>query len=414
VIPPPFKFQSETTRFCRGRRRSIIASEPGLGKTRSAIEAADLPALVLSPASLLVNWRREIETWRPGALPWFRVVSYADRGLAKIRAQDFGTVIADELHMLKNHEAARSRTSCGLLARAPRAIGISGTLVPNRPIELWAPLYALRMTDLKFGAFALRYAAAYTDDYGELNTRGASNLGELRRLLEPNVIRFTKEEVLPELPPKTWRIVALDLPAPRREKEFSARELEYLEESIAFEAMSAVLKEHGVRKLRAAAEYVDNALDGSPKVVVFAHHREVVLGLAAALESHGVEIILGGQTPRRRQEAVDRFQAEGGPRVMAAQLEAGGVGLNLTRASHVIFAEGSWVPSDLEQGADRCHRIGQLSNVTADVLTIHRSIDEHMIRRALDKLRVVNRILPSNMLRGPKNKCLRQPFAVLG
>lgn len=412
--PPAFAFQRETTAFCRARRRSIVASQPGLGKTRSAIEAADLPALVLAPASLLLNWRREVDLWRPGANPWFRVVSYAARELDAIRAGDFETVIADEAHFLKNHEARRSLHACGLLRRARRAIAISGTLVPNRPIELWTILYALEGTDLSYSEFALRYANAHHDDFGRFNVSGASNLEELRGLVEPLAIRFTKREVMPELPEKTWRVLALDLPVDRREKEFSARDLEYMDESVAFEALSAVLAEHGRRKLPLAIEHVRNVLEGAEKVVVFAHHREVVLGIAAALEEHGVEILLGGQSPKRRQEAVDAFQKPGGPRVFSSQIVAGGVGLNLTAANHVVFAEASWVPSSLEQGADRCHRIGSRGNVTVDVLTVHRSIDEHMIRRALDKLRVVDRILPGSRFDRPQKRAL-QPFSrVLG
>jgi SWI/SNF-related matrix-associated actin-dependent regulator 1 of chromatin subfamily A len=414
VIPPPFEFQRATTEFCRGRRRSIIASQPGLGKTRSAIEAADLPALVLAPASLLVNWRREVELWRPGASPWFRVVSYADRELDRIKARDFGTVIADEAHFLKNAEATRTKLSCGLLAGARRAIAVSGTLIPNRPIELWPLAYSLRITERSFADFAMRYAAAFHDDWGALDVRGASNLPELRDLLSPHVIRFTKREVMPELPDKTWRVIALDLPAPRREKTFSADDLRYMDEAVAFEAMSAVLKEHGVRKIPLAVEHVNNVLEGAEKVVVFAYHRDVVLGIAAALEPHGVEVILGGQSPRRRQEAVDRFQKPDGPRVFVLQIVAGGVGYNLTAAHHVVFAEGSWVPAVLEQGADRCHRIGSRGNVTADVLTIHRSIDEHMIRRALDKLRVIDRIMPGAPILGTEKKALRSAFRVLG
>jgi SWI/SNF-related matrix-associated actin-dependent regulator 1 of chromatin subfamily A len=95
--------------------------------------------------------------------------------------------------------------------------------------------------------------------------------------------------------------------------------------------------------------------------------------------------------------AVDRFQdPTSKTRVFLGQTEAAGVGLNLTAASHVVFAEGSWVPSTLEQAADRAHRIGTKKNVTADLLTISGSIDEHMLRRALEKRKVVDQIMPQN------------------
>jgi SWI/SNF-related matrix-associated actin-dependent regulator 1 of chromatin subfamily A len=347
------------------------------------------------PASLVINWKREIDMWRPEVADEFDVVSYAASDLESYDARDYKTVIADEAHYLKNPEAKRTMIGCRLLREAERAIAITGTLVPNRPIELWALLFALKITDMGYVDFAFRYCGAYEDDRNRLNVLGATRLRELRAHLKDHVVRYTKEEALPELPAKQWRVLALDLPMEERVKELSFDDLKRMDETVAFEAMSDVLHEHGVRKMPLAIEHVQDLLESEEKVVVFAHHRDVIAGMAGALKEHGVVTVIGGQTQKRRQLAVDLFQ-QGTPRVFIGQFTAGGVGHTLTAANRVVLAEGSWVPGVLEQAADRCHRIGQAGVVNVDVLTIDGSIDEAMLRRALEKLQIINRIVPTS------------------
>lgn len=361
--------------------------------------AAELPCLVLAPASLLVNWAREVCDWRPKEWSGFHVRSYADPKLAALDPSAYRTVICDEATYIKSPEAKRSMIACRLLARAQRAIAITGTLVPNRPIELWPLLYSMRITDLSFTDFAFRFCAARPDDFAPngLWVNGASRLPELRELLAPHVVRFTKEQVLPELPPKQWRVLALDLPIGSQEKAMDLSEISRMEEVPAFEAMSTILREHGAAKLPLAIQHVLDLLNGGEeKVVVFAHHRDVVLGMVEALAGNEFSAVgvLGGMTRRAQQGAVDEFQTSPETRVLVGQITAAGVGHTLTAARRVVFAEGSWVPGVLYQAADRCHRIGQAGHVMVDMLTVHKSIDEHMIRRALEKVDVIERIVP--------------------
>ena len=128
--------------------------------------------------------------------------------------------------------------------------------------------------------------------------------------------------------------------------------------------------------------------------MVFAHHREVIAQLVEKLAPYHPVTLTGGMSTRRKQGAVEAFQRDDRVRVIVGQGEAMGVGHTLTAASHVIMVEGSWVPGDLEQRADRCHRIGQKDNVTVDILTISGSIDEHMTRRAIQKQETIDAIVP--------------------
>ena len=362
--------------------------------------AAELPAVVVCPASLILNWRREIDLWRPEAAGEFSVLSYADRRLGtlspSVMARLYNTVIGDEIHFVKSPKAMRSTLTCGLIAaigERGKAIALSGTVVPNRPIELWPLLFSMGITSRNYYSFARRYADAWQAPWG-FDVSGSSREGELRGVLAPHMIRFTKAQVLPQLPPKTWRVIALDLPTPRQEKAFDLASLGEMPEALAFEALSDVLKMAGQRKIPRALEYIETVLVNKPKVVVFAHHREVVAQLVEKLAPYHPATLVGGMTTKRKQEAIDAFQSDPAVRVIVGQNVAMGVGHTLTASSHVVIVEGSWVPGDLEQMADRCHRIGQHDNVTADILTIDGSIDEHMIHRALTKQETVNAIVP--------------------
>ncbi len=393
-----YSFQEETIEFIQRRQRSIVSHSPGLGKSACAILAADLPVLVVCPASLVLNWRREIELWRPEAAGEFSVVSYGSRVLRKLHHSTltrlYRTLVVDEVHYLKSHEATRSRVVCRIIGRFEKVVALSGTVVPNRPIELWPLLHSMGITDRSYFSFAYRYAAAYRNHWKGLDVRGASHVPELRELIRPHLIRYTKAQVMPELPPKTWRVIALDLPRPQQERSFSLADLSELEESVAFEALSDLLRIHGERKVPMALEHIENVLTGARKVIVFAHHREVVAALVEGLATYRPVSLVGGMSPRVKQAAVDAFQTDLECRVFVGQNTAAGVGITLTAASHVVIVEGSWVPGELEQMADRAHRIGQRDNVTVDILTISGSIDEHMVARALSKQGVIDAVVP--------------------
>ena len=327
------------------------------------------------------------------------MVSYTDRDLFLLDSRRYRTIVVDEVHYVKNPTAERSRLVCGLMRRIGkrgRTISLSGTPIPNRPIELWPLLFATGITVMSYVDFAYAYANAYVDEWNDLDVSGASNLDHLAALIRPHVIRFTREDVLPDLPPSTWRVLALDLPLGKREKAYSRADMRRLREPVAREAMSVILKEHGKRKLVQVVQHVKDALESERKVVVFAHHREVIDELCSALVLYNPERLWGGMSAERKDAAIRRFKRDPECRVFVGQLQAAGVGVDGLQdsASRVIFAEGSWVPSDLEQAVGRLHRHGQKRPVLVDILTIHRSIDEAMLRRALEKIRVIEQILP--------------------
>lgn len=391
-------YQREGIEWLQSRRFGILADDPGLGKTMQAIMALEPPALVLCPASVKIHWAEEARRWRPEVADGIEVMSYSDRDLFLTQPRGLRTLILDEAQYVKSVYSGSSRPvqrtthalriARGVFDRGGSVHALSGTMPPNRPIELWPLLWACRATDMDFFDFAQRFCASYVDEWGQLNVDGASNLSELALLLEPHVLRRRKREVLRELPPLSWSLLSLDLPVGKREREMKVEELERLREPIARQAMSSILAEHGRRKLPLALQHCRDSLEGgSEKLAAFAWHRDVIEGLRMGLADYEPARVWGGMTAAEKAAEVRRFIEDPRCGVFVGQHHAAGVGTDgLQRAcSKVVLVEGSWVPADLEQVVGRVDRRGQRFATTAEVLTISGSIDEHMLRRALEK-----------------------------
>lgn len=386
------------------RPAAFLALEQGLGKT--VVSSCDLqaPAVVVCPASMKYAWAAELGKWRPElSVQVIRnskdvaggsdvtIVNYDI--LDKVELPALHTLVADESHYAKNHKAKRTKSLIKLIKRARRVRLLSGTPIVNRPIEIWPLLYAIRGTKLGYFEFGMRYCAGWKTPWDTFDFSGASRMDELNQALQPVMLRLTKAQVLPELPEKSLRVVELDLPVDKREKQFNVEDIEKNPEPIAFEAMPDILHMNALRKLPAAIQHIKDALENSPKVVVFAHHTDVVEALLSGLAEFNPVRVVGADKPEARQASVVRFQNESECRVFVGNIKAAGVGLTLTASSHVIFVESSWTPSDIQQCADRCHRIGQKNSVLVEILTIHKSIDAHMLHSALRKMEVINLII---------------------
>jgi SWI/SNF-related matrix-associated actin-dependent regulator 1 of chromatin subfamily A len=206
-------------------------------------------------------------------------------------------------------------------------------------------------------------------------------LPELRDKLAGFSLRRLKRDHL-SLPPIRWgtTVVTSDTALPKElvdiERELKGKTdvLAALRDEVEFSTWRRLC---GVAKAPAAVELLVDELENSTKkVVVFAHHTEVVEILAEGLAQFGVVKITGATSAKERQNAVDVFQASPGVRVAICQIVAGGVGITLTAASDVVFVEASFVPGDNDQAACRCHRIGQTQPVLVRMLSLAGSVDE--------------------------------------
>lgn len=408
-------------------RDVLLADEPGLGKTIQAIEYANRTKpgtiLVVCPASLRVNWNQELERWLQYQ-PRVTVASYETVSAGKVEGS-FDLIVFDEAHYMKNPAAKRTKACLALKAR--RRVFMTGTPVVNRPIELFPILKAMGMK-WSLQRYAQRYCAAYLQPIGwnprtkrprkmVWNYSGASNQAELGEILRQRcMIRRTKAEVLTDLPAKVRQVIEVDAPHGESE-EFRAtvsRMFTSLETAadaaevrrVAFEELSAARLETGVRKVPHVVKMVKDILEEEDKVFIVAHHRQVVNALARALP--GAVRIMGGMSDREKNDAVLAFQKGDAP-VLVGQITAAGVGLTLTAAATVVFAETDWVPGNVTQAEDRCHRIGQDRTVRVIHVTLRDSMDARMIRAVVSKQETLDSILvpgelPGNEVEEPEKK----------
>ncbi len=357
-----------------------------------------------------------------------------------ILAREWDLLIVDEAHRLKNPRAQRTQLvlgtpgrkgalrTPGLLDRCKRRVLLTGTPLVNRPIELWPILSAVAPHEFNnFFSFAKRYADAREEwvGHGRFAKKvwkfdGASHLDELQnRMRATCMVRRLKRDVLADLPAKRRQIVVLapngaasairhelDRATELEEQQIEARARLALAEAnddpvayeeaaralreaaqVAFTEISKVRHETAVAKIPAVVGYIDDALEtlDSRKVVVFAHHHDVIDGIIEGLGPERCVRIMGNDSPEVRDAAVRRFQNDPACEVIVGSIGAMGVGLTLTAASTVIFAELDWVPGNVTQAEDRCHRIGQTVPVNVIHLVFDGSLDARMVEILIEK-----------------------------
>lgn len=453
-------FQRAGIAYAMERNSVLFADEMGLGKTIQAIGLVNADPslkriLVICPASLKINWRREFERWsvrghtvgilmpKDTELPKADVViinyDILTRHRALLRSVEWDLLICDEAHYMKNNKAQRTKEVMGRNVRkegrwiqdpapipARRVAFLTGTPIVNRPIESWTLLHKLAPETFKsWKYYTSRYCAAYNNGWG-MDLSGASNLEELQDKARAScMIRRKKSEVLTELPPKRRQVI--EMPANgcakliQQERETWKKQEEALQElrvrvelakasddpqdyadavhelrqavGVAFTEMSRVRHETAVAKAPMVVEHVKDAIEGNGKVLVFAHHRDVVKILVEGLAEYGVVSVTGDTPMDARQEAVDAFQTDDSIKVFVGNIMAAGVGLTLTASSYVVFAELDWVPGNMSQAEDRTHRIGQVNSVLIQHLVLEESLDALMAQRLVEKQAVIDRAL---------------------
>ncbi len=437
-------FQKAGINFAAQRRGTLIGDEMGLGKTIQALGLVNLDpsiqrVLVIVPASLKLNWQREAKKWLTRgqviavaaskyAFPTQADVVIINYDILKkfeneLNAREWDLVVMDECHYIKNPKAQRSQRAMKIPAR--KRLMLTGTPIVNRPIELWNLLKLLdpaRWTN--FMAFAKRYCDAKHNGWG-WDFSGASNLDELHNILRSTVmVRRLKEQVLAELPPKqrqvveiptngSTKIVNAQLESYERIEQLKAELAEAMIEAeltddregftrvvrqisndieIEFENMSAARKAVAVAKAKMLKDYLSDLLEAGQKIVVFAHHHEVIDQCMDIFGDAAVKLD-GRMTAEAKQESVDRFQNDENVKIFVGSIMAAGVGITLTAASQVVFLELDWVPGNMQQAEDRCHRIGQTQSVNIQYLVFENSVDSKMAHTLVTKMAVIHEAL---------------------
>jgi SWI/SNF-related matrix-associated actin-dependent regulator of chromatin subfamily A-like protein 1 len=392
-------YQRAGVAFLLRNNRALLADDCGLGKTSQAIFALALrnawPALIIVPASLKLNWAKELKLWAgldctiiSGSAPVsdygkITVINYdiLKNHVPELKKQKYKTVILEESHYCKNPKTKRTKAVQALCKGVENVIAISGTPVVNRPSEFFTVLNLLdRYRFPDFWHFANRYCGATHNGFG-WDFSGSSNTEELREILNAGLmIRRKKEDVLSELPAKTRAVVPF---GNKCADEYRAARQELVDALSADQRAQAIVMINKLRQIAVRAKledciaWIGDVLNNDKKLVVFAVHHFVIDAIMAAFGDAAVKID-GRDNTGARDTAVTRFQGDDGVRLFVGNIKAAGVGITLTAASDVAFVETAWSPGDMEQAIDRCHRIGQRDAVTAWFLIAEGTIEEDM------------------------------------
>ena len=449
----PYSYQLEGVRYALDNKRCIFGDQPGLGKTLQAIcsvvkahhEAMvygeTFPVLVICPAALKVNWKREFKkfagieacilddsnraSWekfwelkRPDgealcpvfitnyeSLKKFFVVKVKNTSrftLASIefdeRVRLFKSVIIDESHKCKSSKTQQAKFVEGICKGKKWIFALTGTPVVNNNTDLIQQLRILGRLD-DFGGYK-QFVSRFCD-----GPKQSSNMKELHyRLWCCCFFRREKAKVLTQLPDKMRQYITCEITNRKEYHDAEDNFLKYLRQykhadddkiarAMRGEVMvrMGILKEIAARgKVKAVADFIHDVIDGGEKLIMFAYLKEVVMALKE--EFPDAVTVTGSDNITQKQNAVDRFQNDPECKLIILNYKSGGTGLTLTASSRVGFIEFPWTYSDCEQAEDRAHRNGQKNAVNCYYFLGDKTIDEYMYKVIQTKKDIANEV----------------------
>ncbi len=448
ITPVPSTFQAQLrdyqhegfqwlSRLAHLGAGACLADDMGLGKTIQALamlvhRAAQGPALILAPSSVLLNWVDEVQRFAPtlkvkrfGTGDRQQMLKQASAfdiilcsyGLLQTEQKQLETVhwhtlVADEAQAIKNIHAKRSKAAMAL--KADFKIITTGTPVENHLGELWSLFQFINPGLLgSLNQFNQRFANPIEANKDRQAQR------RLKNLIQPFILRRLKTDVLTELPSRTEITLRVELSAeesalyeairqkavekmaetedhPGQKRIKMLAEIMRLRRACCHPQLVMPETKISGSKLQAFAEIITEMQNNGHKALVFSQFVDHLQIIKAFLEKQNIVFqYLDGSTPiKQRKTAIDAFQSGIGE-VFLISLKAGGVGLNLTAADYVIHMDPWWNPAVEDQASDRAHRIGQQRPVT-----IYRLVASHTIEEKIVKLHSQKRDLADNLLEG--------------
>lgn len=440
VIPLPkdapnlMPYQKEGVYELLNRGNVLLADDMGLGKSAQTIAYCNVAnpqkILVVCPNSLKINWYKEFRKFcvhdytfhictgkeAPQLGMNVNIINYdiLKTHIALLRDAKFDLVIADEAHYVKNSTAQRSKAFYSI-KNVNKKIALTGTPIPNRPIEAFSILKWLDSKNFSNrNNYAVRYCNAHMTQFG-WDESGARNLEELQDLLRSTVmVRRLKKDVLTDLPPKTRQIIEIGNIS-EKEKKAQLQLIQQIEEAglfgdndnsyegkansmkidtkLLFAELARLRKENALRKIGDCVEHIESLLENIDKVVIFCHHREILERLVSDLKEYNPVFIYGETSIKDRDNAVTQFQNNKDVRVFVGSIGACATGITLTASNTEVFVELDWTPANISQAEDRCHRIGQKDNVLVQHLVLAGSIDVYMAQTLIRKQNIIDKAL---------------------
>ena len=427
---PPMEHQKESIQKLVENKRFILADDMGLGKTTStiiaALETGSKKILIICPATLKINWKREIENYSKKSVfiaegknfepkHEFVIINYdiiknfhdpKKKEESKILEGKFDLVIVDEAHYIKNAQAQRTKLINDIVKDIERVWLLTGTPMTSRPIDYFNLLSLVDSPVAKnWMAYVIRYCAGYQFKVGPRkvwNVMGASNLEELRDRTTNTILRRLKEDVL-DLPEKIITPIYLRL----KSKEYENLMGEYYEwyrskpdESnsltVQFTKLTKVRQVIANEKTLQTIELAENIIEQGKKVIIFCNFTESLETIVQHFGKLAVKVN-GSMSKIERQNSVDRFQEDEKVKVFVGNIKAAGVGITLTAAEAVIMNDLSFLPSDHSQAEDRAYRIGQKNNVLVYYPLFENTIEGLIYDILIAKKQVIATVMGDNI-----------------
>ena len=426
---PPLEHQKEAIQKLVENKKFILADDMGLGKTTStiigALECGAKKVLIICPATLKINWKREIENYSNKSVYIaegknfepnhdFVIINYdiiknfhdvKNKEQSQILSANFDLVIVDEAHYIKNAQAQRTKLINDIVKKVDRLWLLTGTPMTSRPIDYYNLLSLSDSPVAKnWMAYVIRYCAGYQFRVGARkvwNVMGASNLEELRDRTSNTILRRLKENVL-DLPDKIITPVYLTL----KSKEYEETMGEYYnwfdknpEESksltVQFTKLTKVRQIIANEKISQTIELAENIIEQDKKVIIFCNFTD---SLNKILEHFGKTAVKldGSMSQVERQYSVDQFQQNDKIKVFVGNIKAAGTGITLTAAEAVIVNDLSFVPGDMSQAEDRAYRYGQKNNVLVYYPIFQNTIEDIIYDIINEKKKNISTVLGDN------------------
>ena len=427
----PMSHQKEAIEKLVRNKKFILADDMGLGKTTStiiaALETGAKKILIVCPASLKLNWEREIANYsdRPVYIAEgkkfsnehdFVIVNYdilknfhdiKDKEKSEIMKINFDLVIMDEAHMISNPQAQRTKIANDIASKSERVWLLSGTPMTSRPMNYYN---LLNLVDspvaANWMAYAKRYCNGFQFSVGKRkvwNVTGASNLEELRERTQTHILRRLKEEVL-DLPEKIITPVYLRLKSKDYEELmgeyfdwYDSRPEESSSLTIQFSKLMKVRKVIAQEKINNTIELAENIIEQGKKVIIFTNFTDTLNIIYNHFGKQAVYLD-GSCSKFHRQNAVDEFQTNDKIKVFVGNLKAAGVGITLTSAEAVIMNDLSFVPAEHSQAEDRSHRIGQKNSTSVYYPLFENTIEGAIYDILNRKKKIISTVMGDDMM----------------
>jgi SWI/SNF-related matrix-associated actin-dependent regulator 1 of chromatin subfamily A len=427
---PPLDHQKEAVQKLAENKKFILADDMGLGKTTStiiaALETGAKKILIICPATLKINWKREIENYSDRSIfisegktfsteHDFVIINYdiiknfhdtKKKDESQVIAANFDLVVVDEAHYIKNPTAQRTKLINDIAKNVNRLWLLSGTPMTSRPIDYYNLLNLVDSpTARNWMAYAIRYCQGYQFNAGGRkiwNVTGASNLEELRDRTSGTILRRLKEDVL-DLPDKIITPVYLRL----KSKAYEDIMGEYYdwydknpEESksltVQFTKLTKVRQVIADEKINYTIELAENILEQGKKVIIFCNFTDSLNKICEHFGKAAVKVD-GSMSKPQRQHSVDSFQENDKIKVFVGNIKAAGVGITLTAAEAVIMNDLSFLPSDHSQAEDRAYRYGQKNNVLVYYPIFENTIEGIIYDILNNKKQVISTVMGDNL-----------------